>query len=277
MDLKTWLRAEWDRVAGWSLVALGLLALVLGYRGIADTPFVVDQLSYLASGAAGGLFLLGLGGTLLVTADLKDEWRKLDRIERLLEEALGRDEGPDDHDGPPPPVRVDDDAVPARAPRAGRSRVRKLVAEAARFRAAPTTLERVVRSHVASALGAVVVGAAILLAVSAVQATDQSDVSPAIDAAARAAIGVVVATAACIGFCLLVRQQVRHRSARLLAPVLFGQLALVPAGRASADGPAVALAGMTRYHRPDCPAVAGGAAVPIGPRAGLEPCGLCHR
>jgi hypothetical protein len=31
-----------------------------------------------------GVFLLGLGGVLWLSADLRDEWRKLDRIERRL-------------------------------------------------------------------------------------------------------------------------------------------------------------------------------------------------
>jgi hypothetical protein len=131
--------------------------------------------------------------------------------------------------------------------------------------------------NAAGVVALVVAAAAIFLVVSAVQTSDQGDVGPAIDFAARAAIGVVVGAAACIAFCLLARQQVRHRSARLLGPMLLGQLSLAPAGRVSAEGPPVALAGMTRYHRPDCPAVRDAAATPVDPRSGREPCGLCHR
>lgn len=46
------------------------------------------------------------------------------------------------------------------------------------------------------------------------------------------------------------------------------------------DGRRVAVAGMTRYHRPHCPAVAGKAVDTMRlvehERAGRRPCGLCH-
>ena len=84
MDLMTWLRAEWDRVLGFTLIALGAVLLVLGYIGVSDSPYVAEQLSYIVSGGLGGLFLLGAGATLLILADLHDEWRKLDRVEAML-------------------------------------------------------------------------------------------------------------------------------------------------------------------------------------------------
>jgi hypothetical protein len=90
MDLMTWLRAEWDRVLGFTLIALGAVLLVLGYLGVSDSPYVAEQLSYIVSGGLGGLFLLGAGATLLILADLHDEWRKLDRLEELLAETPDR-------------------------------------------------------------------------------------------------------------------------------------------------------------------------------------------
>jgi hypothetical protein len=84
MDGKSWLRAEWDRVAGFSLIALGALLLVLGYAGVSGSPYVAEALSYIMSGGIGGLFLLGAGATLLISADIHDEWRKLDRVENAL-------------------------------------------------------------------------------------------------------------------------------------------------------------------------------------------------
>lgn len=84
MDLKRWLRAEWDRVAGFTLIGLGALCLILGYLGVSDSPYVAEGLSYVMSGGIGGLFLLGAGATLLITADLHDGWRKLDRVEEAL-------------------------------------------------------------------------------------------------------------------------------------------------------------------------------------------------
>jgi hypothetical protein len=84
MNATTWLRSEWDRVAGFTLVALGAVFLLLGYLGVRGTPFVAEELAYIASGGLGGLFCLGLGVGLLLSADLHDEWRKLDRIESAL-------------------------------------------------------------------------------------------------------------------------------------------------------------------------------------------------
>ena len=84
MDLMTWLRAEWDRVLGFTLIALGAILLVIGYLGVSDSPYVAEQLSYIASGGLGGLFLLGAGATLLILADLHDEWRKLDKVEDAI-------------------------------------------------------------------------------------------------------------------------------------------------------------------------------------------------
>ena len=84
MNLSNWLRAEWDRVAGFALVILGAVCLVLGYIGVSDSPYLVENLSYIMSGGIGGLFLLGAGATLLVSADLHDEWRKLDKVEDAI-------------------------------------------------------------------------------------------------------------------------------------------------------------------------------------------------
>ncbi len=85
MDLKTWLRAQWDRVLGACGVAVGVVAVVLGYQGVAGTPYPAEQMPYIVSGAVIGIALIGIGLTSWLSADLRDEWRKLDRIERLLD------------------------------------------------------------------------------------------------------------------------------------------------------------------------------------------------
>jgi hypothetical protein len=84
MSLKNWLRLEWDRIAGCLLMAAGAVILLVGLLGVIDSADVVDQLSYLGSGGIGGLFLLGMGATLLLSADLHDDWRKLSRVETEL-------------------------------------------------------------------------------------------------------------------------------------------------------------------------------------------------
>ena len=53
MDLMTWLRAEWDRVLGFGLIAVGAVLLILGYLGVSNSPYVAEQLSYIVSGGGG--------------------------------------------------------------------------------------------------------------------------------------------------------------------------------------------------------------------------------
>lgn len=84
MELKTWMRAQADRVAGGVAVAVGLLALLLGYLGVAGTAYPAEQIPYVLSGGVLGIVLIGLGATAWLSADLRDEWRKLDRIEKAL-------------------------------------------------------------------------------------------------------------------------------------------------------------------------------------------------
>jgi hypothetical protein len=85
VNLKTWLRVQWDRTLGAGAVIVGAVAILLGYRGVAGTPFPAEQIPYVISGAVVGIVLIGVGLTSWLSADLRDEWRKLDRIERLLE------------------------------------------------------------------------------------------------------------------------------------------------------------------------------------------------
>ncbi len=84
MDLVKFLRAQWDRAAAVAALVCGILALVLGYIGISATPWTSEQLPYIVSGGIAGVFLLGVAATLYVSADLRDEWRKMDDLDRHL-------------------------------------------------------------------------------------------------------------------------------------------------------------------------------------------------
>jgi hypothetical protein len=84
MELTAWLWAQWDRVLAWVLGAAGLIALLVGWRGVSGTPYLAEQLPYLVSAGLFGLFLLGVGATVWISADLRDEWRKLDELAELL-------------------------------------------------------------------------------------------------------------------------------------------------------------------------------------------------
>ncbi len=74
------LRAHWDRALALGLTVVGVVLLVVGYYRISDTPYPAEQLPLLMSAGVGSLFLLGIGATLWLSADLRDEWHKLDEL-----------------------------------------------------------------------------------------------------------------------------------------------------------------------------------------------------
>lgn len=85
MELLKWLRLQWDRVFGAAAVITGAVALLTGWSKVSATPYPAEQIPYVVSAGLGGLFLLGVGATLWHSADLRDEWRKLDRLEEKLD------------------------------------------------------------------------------------------------------------------------------------------------------------------------------------------------
>ena len=90
MDLKLWLRRNWDRVAAWSVAALGVVVLYVGWDRMSSSGYPAEQLPYLLSAGIGGALLVAFGATLLLSADLRDEWHKLDRLERTFERIEAR-------------------------------------------------------------------------------------------------------------------------------------------------------------------------------------------
>jgi hypothetical protein len=89
VDLGKLLRQQWDRLAAMLAVGVGALAVLLGWIGVSGHAYLANQLPYLISGGVGGLFLLGVGATLWISSDLRDEWQKLDRVERALDATRG--------------------------------------------------------------------------------------------------------------------------------------------------------------------------------------------
>ncbi|HEX9545943.1 MAG TPA: hypothetical protein VF942_01330 [Acidimicrobiales bacterium] len=70
--------------AGWILVGLGALAILIGYLGISRESLVAKQLPYLISGGIFGLALVALGTFYLATEELRHDSRRLDRLERMV-------------------------------------------------------------------------------------------------------------------------------------------------------------------------------------------------
>ena len=83
-ESSVWLRAQWDRVGAWLLIVGGLLALLLGWLGVSGTAYPAEQLPYIVSGGLFGIALIAIGVQFWLSADLRDEWRKLDRLQALL-------------------------------------------------------------------------------------------------------------------------------------------------------------------------------------------------
>ena len=84
-NVRRWLTTQWDRAAAVAAVLLGAMALLLGWYGMSDSAFPAAQLPYIVSGGMVGLFAVGIGATLWLSADLRDEWRKLDGIEQRMD------------------------------------------------------------------------------------------------------------------------------------------------------------------------------------------------
>jgi hypothetical protein len=84
VNLTRWIRYQWDRAVAVGLTVVGALCLLLGYLGLSRHVYPAQQLPYILSGGLVGLFLLGIAGTLWLSADMQDEWRQL----RDLEEAV---------------------------------------------------------------------------------------------------------------------------------------------------------------------------------------------
>jgi hypothetical protein len=263
-----WLRAEWDRAAGYVLIALGAILLLLGYLGVRRSPYVAEGLAFIISGGLGGLFLLGLGGILLLSADLQDEWRKLDRIEEILLRHL-----PDEAEVPRSAAPAS--ATPAEEP--------SLVPTAQRLLAAvpapsPAGFRRL--------LGAGAVGVAVVVVVLVgawERAASSVDPAPAFRATALASAALVLLAAVAGSAGLRVRRRLAGREALVLGSLAVADATLavrLQQAAVSPSGDQVLMApGLRYYHRPGCAALTGLEARTIDVAAlppGVEPCGLCR-
>ncbi|HVW35467.1 MAG TPA: hypothetical protein VHL53_23245 [Acidimicrobiia bacterium] len=65
-------------------VTAGALMLLAGWAGVQGKIYPGQQMPYVVSGGLGGIFLLGLAAVLWLSADMRDEWRKLDDVDATL-------------------------------------------------------------------------------------------------------------------------------------------------------------------------------------------------
>ena len=78
------IRIQWDRAGALVLVVVGLLALLFGWIGMSGAVLTYEQLPYILSGGLFGLSLIMVGTGLWLSADIRDEWRRIDRLEETL-------------------------------------------------------------------------------------------------------------------------------------------------------------------------------------------------
>jgi hypothetical protein len=264
--MKAWLRflrAEWDRTAGWALIGAGIIAVTLGFRGVADSALVAQQLAYIASGGIGGLLACGLGVGLLVSADLHDEWRKLDRIEAALRTGIASGGG-----SVPPAARHASPVTPS--------------VSAGREAGGTATLagsRALVLGVVSSA------GSALLIARGWHYAADTADYAEAVAGVGWGMTAAIAGLVAATGMTVALRAQLARRKRGLLGGLLLGAFAAERNASGPADAASAApladvwlAAHSRRFHRGrDCPAAPESservARVSLG--TGVEPCGIC--
>lgn len=88
-------RAHPRRALAICIAIVGAGALVVGWLGTNDSIYTVQQVPYLISGGMGGLFLLGLGSTIWVSEDLRDQSAEVAdlaaRVDRIAPPEIDRD------------------------------------------------------------------------------------------------------------------------------------------------------------------------------------------
>jgi hypothetical protein len=110
---RTALKHHWDRVLALVIALVGTVMLVIGWVHVSGTSVVAAQIPYLASESVGGLIAFGIATTLWISADLRDEWAKLDQIHRAFVGPAEADDMP--HVSSAPAARTTDVSAQAAA------------------------------------------------------------------------------------------------------------------------------------------------------------------
>ena len=80
------LRLQWDRALAVSAALAGLGFLIAGWVGVSGTPYLPEQMPYLASDGLLGLFFVSIAVAMWISADLRDEWRQLRTLNATVAE-----------------------------------------------------------------------------------------------------------------------------------------------------------------------------------------------
>ena len=242
-----WLRAEADRIVGWTLVVAAGAWLAIGSRLVADALYAPKQVAYVISGGVAAFVVLLVGLAVLLAADTRDEEHKLDRIDGLV----------------PPPGNGNGNGNAA-ANDAG-------VAAVDDHRGRP-------RRGAMTAVGVGLAAGAACVGIGWWAAADALHVDPALDGLVWAVIGAGIVAA------VLVVATARRRSRLALqARRVLGRVAPAPSRpaevhRNGADSTRWTAEGLQHIHLAACPVLAGidterRTPVPVG--SALEPCLLC--
>ncbi len=80
------MRLAWRRGLGFGLIASGVVIAGVGYLGVTHSRYDAERLSFIVSGGIGGLFLIGVGLTMVVLVDQVEEGHRLDQVEVEIRE-----------------------------------------------------------------------------------------------------------------------------------------------------------------------------------------------
>jgi hypothetical protein len=81
-----WVGQEVRPYIGWTLVALGALALFLGWYGVSGQSLTSKQLPYLVSGGLTGIALIVVGAAFLTTDGVRRQVGRLSELERKVDD-----------------------------------------------------------------------------------------------------------------------------------------------------------------------------------------------
>lgn len=72
-----WARVHWDRAGAIVAAVIGIVVLIVGYAGAADTQYISEQIPFVISAGFGSVIALTIAAALWISADMRDEWREL--------------------------------------------------------------------------------------------------------------------------------------------------------------------------------------------------------